>query len=450
VAGVAAAAYQTAARDREYRHSLARGDVAFGSDQTFGAIEAYSSAIALRPGSMLAYLRRGETYQRRGDRGDLDVAARDFRTAAKLDTAATRPLEDLGDVLYQLQRYARAADAYERCLRLDDRSARVAYKLAVARYRDGDLEAALPALNQTVRLDERMTDAFYLMGVCLRGQHRTEDALRAFHKAVELSPGMIAAREELADLFGSLDRRADELEQLQLLAGLDRDHVERQVAVGLAYARRGRWEMAVLTLGAALERAPNEPLLYGALGQVWLEQSRNDPVSLGKAREALERVASSPNATSEILALYGRAQMQNGEVENAEWTLRQATTRYPVDAGAFLLYASAAEHQNHFAEARKALIEYGGLVSNDTDFVSRATRIATLSLRVNDADAAADWFRRASSASPNDVRLLIALAEAQVKAGSREAAHATIRRALEKEPGNSQLLNLNLRARSEK
>ena len=94
---------------------------------------------------MLAYLRRGETYQRRGDRGDLDAAARDFRTAAALDPTATRPLEALGDVLYQLQRYGRAADAYERCLRLDDRSARVSYKLALARYRDGDVDAALAA-----------------------------------------------------------------------------------------------------------------------------------------------------------------------------------------------------------------------------------------------------------------------------------------------------------------
>ena len=74
-----------------------RGDAALRDDQTFAAIEAYSGAIALRPDSMLAYLRRGETYQRRGDRGDLE-RARDFRTAAALDPTATRPLEALGDV----------------------------------------------------------------------------------------------------------------------------------------------------------------------------------------------------------------------------------------------------------------------------------------------------------------------------------------------------------------
>src|SRR5947208_2116490 len=133
----AAVAYQVAARQRDYRLLVARGDAALRDDQTFAAVESYSGAIALRPGSMLGYLRRGETYRRRADRGDLEAAARDFRTASALDPSATRPLEELGDVRYQLQQYDRAIDAYERSLRLDDRSPRVSYKLALSRYRIG-------------------------------------------------------------------------------------------------------------------------------------------------------------------------------------------------------------------------------------------------------------------------------------------------------------------------
>ena len=45
-----------------YRDLVVRGDVALRNDQTFGAIEAYSGAIALGGDSMLPYLRRGETY----------------------------------------------------------------------------------------------------------------------------------------------------------------------------------------------------------------------------------------------------------------------------------------------------------------------------------------------------------------------------------------------------
>src|SRR5258706_12537705 len=126
-------AYQGAASsERDYRALLRNGDTALQQDQTFAAIEAYTNAIYLRPDSMLAHLRRGEAYQRRGDLG---AAVRDFQEAAEIDPSATRPLEALGDSRYKQQRFAAAAGAYERFLSLDDRSAGVTRKPGLARYR---------------------------------------------------------------------------------------------------------------------------------------------------------------------------------------------------------------------------------------------------------------------------------------------------------------------------
>ena len=406
-AGGVAVAYRVAAWQRDYRIYVVRGDAALRDDQTFAAIEAYSGAIALRPDSMLAYLRRGETYRRRADRGDLDAAARDFRKAASLDASATRPLEELGDVRYLLQQYDRAVDAYERVVRLDDRSARVAYKLALARFRNHDLEGALAALDQTIRIDGRLADAHYLRGLCLRDRRMTADAIKALEHAVALSPALIPAREELADLYGELDRRTDQLDQLQVLAGLDRTRVERHVAVGLAHARGRKFDAAVLTLGSALERAQDDPELYRAIGQVWLESAlaRNDRVDLSKAREALARVASNPAATSEVLLLAGRAAIQDGDYETAESTLQQATQRFPVVPAAVVLYAAVAERQNHVDEARRALIQYQALVATDADYVVHATKIATFSARLNDTATANEWIQRGLARDPQNAAL---------------------------------------------
>lgn len=447
VTGVSlAVAYQTVARERDYGALVARGDAALGDEQTFEAIEAYSGAIALRPDSMLAHLRRGETYQRRGE---LDEAARDFRTAAALDPTATRPLEALGDVLYQLQRFERAAEIYERDLRLDNRSAEVSYKLALARYRQGNLDGAIETLTETVRLKDSLPDAHYLMGLCLREKRQQDQAIRALERAVVLSPGFVAAREELADLYGTEGRRSDEIEQLQLLAALDRDRVERHVAVALAHARAGHPDAAVVTLGNALERAPDQPLVYRALGQVWLEvaESRSDRVALSKALEALGRVATDPEATSDVLTLYGRALILDGQLEAAERTLQLATTRYPIEPTALVFYATAAERQSHVDVARRALLEYRDLVSDDRDLVPHATRIAAWSMRLNDSRTAVRWLNRASAAAPNDLRLMASLADAQLRSGDRVAARATIARGLEKDPSNALLLALARRAR---
>ena len=444
VAGVAATVAYQLIRDRDYRTLLARGDAALRSDQTFPAIEAYSGAVALRPDAMLPRLRRGEAYQRRGD---LEAAVRDLGDAATLDLAATRPREELGDALYQLQRYRRAAEAYEAVLALDDRLTRLDYKLAVARYRAGDARGAITALARTSQGPDATAEMHYILGLAFRDTGRPVEAQRAFEKAVTASPGLIAAREELADLYTSQRRGADGLDQLQVLAGLDRNRVERQVVVALAQARAGHTEPAVVTLGTALERSPDDPRVYQALGQVWLQdaESRNDRLALNKAIEALGRAASGTSVSSEALTLFGRALLRDGQNDRAEQVLQLATARYPVDPSAFLHYAAAAERQKHFDAARQALIDLAALQGDDSGAADRAARIAALSTRLNDPASAARWLQKAvDGAGPKgaDVTLLTSLADAQLKAGEADVAQATVEKGLRLEPDSRDLLTL--------
>ena len=440
-----AVAYQTAARERDYRALLTHGETALSDDQTISAIEAYSGAIALRPESMLAHLRRGEAYQRRGE---FDEAARDFRTAAALDPTATRPLEALGDVMYQLQWYERAIDIYARDLRLDDHAAGVDYKLALAHYRRGNVEAALAALAAALALDGRLVDAHYLQGLCLRDAHRNAEAAQAFERAIALDPRQIPAREELGAVYGLLGRHRDEVEQLQALASLEPDRVERQIAVGLAQARAGNEELGIVTLGNTLERTTEQAAVYHALGQVWLTRAlaqHNDPVFLSKAVEALGRAAANPSAPSALLTMYGRALLLDDQLEAAERALQQATARYPIDPAALVYLATAAERRAHPDAARQALIAYTGIAPEDVDKAPLAAHIGALSMTLRDPATAVVWLERATALVPNDTRWLAELADAQRQAGHEDDARATAARALAKEPSNPALLALSRR-----
>jgi len=71
VAAAAATVVYQVTRDRDYRTQLTRGDTALRLDQSTTAIEAYSGAVALRPDSMLARLRRGEAAFHAHDRATL-------------------------------------------------------------------------------------------------------------------------------------------------------------------------------------------------------------------------------------------------------------------------------------------------------------------------------------------------------------------------------------------
>ena len=100
-------AWNAVRQEREFRRLIAAGDAAITRDQTYEAIEAFSGALALKHDSMLAYLKRGDSYRRRGE---LSAALRDLREASSLDPTATRPLELLGDVNVAMGRYERATE----------------------------------------------------------------------------------------------------------------------------------------------------------------------------------------------------------------------------------------------------------------------------------------------------------------------------------------------------
>ncbi|MBI4888058.1 MAG: tetratricopeptide repeat protein [Acidobacteria bacterium] len=359
VAGMVLAWYSVR-QQREFQRLIAAGDAALARDQTSDAVESFSGALALRGDSMLAYLKRGDTYRRRGD---LNAALRDLRTAAALDPSAPRPIELLGDVNAAMGRWERAAEHYRAFTQLDDRSSRVLYKLGLASYRNGQAARAIEPLQQAVVLDGRLVEAHYLLGMCLRDQGDEQGALRALARAVEINAAFAAAREELADIHMQAERWRAAIEQLEALAALAPERADRLIAVGLAYARSGRPETAILTLGRAAERFPDRTDVYIALGRVWLAvaESRNDRVALSKAVEALQPRATAPGAPHEALMLYGRAMFLAGDLARSERTLVEATARPPVDPMTFRYLADAAERLGHRAAAHEARVRYTAL-----------------------------------------------------------------------------------------
>ena len=353
--------YTGLTQEQEFQRLIQEGDLALSENETFLAVEAYSGALALNPDSMVVHLKRGETYQQHGD---LPAALRDLSMATQLDPSATRAHDRLGDIAYQLERYDDAVEHYTDFVRLDDENPQVLYKLALVSERIGRVARAVPLLRQAIALDARFAEAHYLLGLCLREQGRLEEARDTLFRAIELSPGFLQAREALAAVHRALGDRRGELQQLDALAALDQDHPERHVTRGLAYARTGQTDLAVLALGRAAEDHPDQPQVYAALGSVWLEiaESRADHVALGKALEALLSVPTT-TASSETLTLLGRALELDGDVDGAERSFRQATERFPLDPMAFVHLARLEELHENWDEARRLRRSYQALTA---------------------------------------------------------------------------------------
>ncbi|HET9469449.1 MAG TPA: tetratricopeptide repeat protein [Vicinamibacterales bacterium] len=442
LAGVAAAgtlADWAVEREREYLRLIDQGDGALNRGQAFVAIEHYSGAIALKPESMLAYLKRGEAHQRRGDTPEtLSAALRDLRKAADLDPGATRTLEKLGDVNMQLRRFRNAADNYEAYIALDNHAAPIFYKLALASRGDGNLVRAISALQDAVKLNPSFHEAHYVHGLCLKERNQLDDARAALERAIAISPAFMPAREELAELHRLQERPHDEIEQLDALHALEPNKPERLIALGRAHLRAGSRDFAVITLGRAAERFKEYPGVYAALGQVWLEaaEGRGDPSDLGKALEALEPVATQSTASSETLGMYGRALALANRHAEAEAVFKQAAQRFPIDPQVLPHFASVAQRLGHLDEARQALVKYSVLVDEDREEAVHAARIADLSMQLNDAVAAAAWYQKSDTLRTSDASLLARMADAQWRAGQTDKARTTLTRAIEKDPNH--------------
>jgi tetratricopeptide (TPR) repeat protein len=438
--------YTLSERERTYRQKIADGDAAVARDNTGAAIEAFSGAITLKDDSMVGYLKRGQAYRRRGE---FAAAIRDLRRASDIDPAATRPLEELGDAYLAdtPHRYHAAAERFQEYVKLDTRAPRVLYKLAFARYNDGTVADAIDALQRAIAEDERFAEAYYLLGLCQRDAQHPDLARLALEKSLDLQPGLLHAREELADLYGALGRTDDRLTQLLALSALD-PGVSREVTLGVAYARAGQQDRAVTTLGRAAERYPDYPYAYVALGRVWLEiaQARNDRIALSKAIEALEGAVGSDDS-SEALTLFGRALLMTSDEETAERMLQDATQKRPVEPLAFYYLSDAAEGLGHYDTARRALLDYEVLRGDESDARRRsafAARLGDLSIKVNEPVAAATYFLRAAS-DASDLNLLARAADAQLRAGDKDTALLTANKVLEKDDKNALALSVQRR-----
>jgi tetratricopeptide (TPR) repeat protein len=389
-----AMAYRGYTTDREYGRLIGLGDQAAAGEQPFQALEAYSGAIALRPDSMLAHLKRGRLYR---ERGEWDAATRDLRRAVELDPTATLPLELLGDTSMSLQRFESAAERYQAYIALDDRSPQIWYKLGLAYYRAGHVVEAIPSIERALALDQEIAEAHLLLGLCLREQGEHRRARVELEMAARLSPALTAPREALAAAYSESGETSRAIDQLEALAALDAFNPARLVALGLAHARARRHDAAVLTLSRAVERFPNDPRVYGALGRIWLEaaETRHDPIALRKALEALQTAAAHVDVSSDALTDLGRASMLAGDWPAAERALRRAIARPPVQPETYLHLGTVTARAARLLDARDALLKYAALVGDSRPLAGVATQIASYSIRLGEASAATYWIERA-------------------------------------------------------
>jgi tetratricopeptide (TPR) repeat protein len=438
-----AVAVQGLYTERQYRRLLGEGDRALAAGKAYAAVEAFSGALAFKPDSMVAYLRRGQAYR---DQRRFDEATRDWRQASKLAPEAPQPLIALGDHFDAIGLYAEAAEWYgQAASRLKAEDPSLLYRLALARFKAGDSAAAVEPLKTVTERNDASPERRYLLGLVQRDVGDLAGAIASLESALAIAPDFAAAREELADAYRAAGRPVDEMAQLQALTARS-TQTDRRVAIGVAEARRGQFDAALGTLSGVLRTAPNDSGVLLAIGRVYIARAERNPEgdddAVRRALEVIERALGGTAPRSEGLALFGRAKFLAGSYADAERYLRDAVETSPVHAEAFLYLADVAERTSHDLVARDALVNYDALkgdTSTGEARAARAARIGDLSLRAGDPAAAAEFLARAVAGGHTTPLTLGLLAQARWLTGDVASARELIARALAADPRDAQL-----------
>jgi tetratricopeptide (TPR) repeat protein len=309
---------------------------------------------------------------------------------------------------------------------------------------------AIGPLRQALAIDDRFAPAHYLLGMCLSATDQVAEAPTSLERAVQLDAGLIAAREELAEAYLAARRDKEAVAELEALAALEPKRPERQVALGLAYGRTGRPDLAVITLRRVAQGHPGDTDAYIAIGRVWLmaAEAQSDPIAVNKAVEMLEVVVGRGEPTSETLLLLGRARLLAGDLTAAEQAFKQATARFPIDPAAFLQLADVAERLAHYATARDALLRFTAISGDGVPSPDRTLRLGELSMRLNEPATAVAWFTKAAQGPTATAAVIARLAEAQFRAGDPAGALASVTRGLQRDSRNAALIAIERRIRA--
>jgi predicted Zn-dependent protease len=116
-----------------------------------------------------------------------------------------------------------------------------------------------------------------------------------------------------------------------------------------------------------------------------------------------------------------------------------------VDVEAFAFLADAAERLGHDTAALDALANLDALLGDTVPATTRATRarrMGTIALRLNDARDAVVSFKTAVDLGPIDASCLALLAQAEWQTGDRAAARTHLARATSTDPHNTDVLRV--------
>jgi serine/threonine protein kinase/lipoprotein NlpI len=226
------------------------------------AIQQYTQAIQKDPESFIAYLSRGNTYNRSNKSGNKEAALLDYTQALQLDPQSAEAYYNRGNIYREMGKSQEALQDYNQALLLNPQLSNAYNNRALIYYDLKQFDHAISDFQQALQLNPEMSDAHNNLGILYQEQKEYNQALLHYNQALALHPQFFSAYINRGNLKRILEDFTGALQDYNQAITLDPNSSTAYVFRGINKYYSKDQEGALLDYNQALTLDPQNALAY--------------------------------------------------------------------------------------------------------------------------------------------------------------------------------------------
>ena len=224
----------------------------------------WSDAVRKMPRSIASHNELGNAYL---EKGQLDDAIREYRTALRMKPTTISYRFNLGKALQESGRLNEAVHVYSLALKLKPDYGEVHNSMGNIYISQGLIDKAVQEYKTASKLNPKDPIPHYNLGKVYHYQRgQLEEAVKEYLTVLRIDPNYIDAHYNLGSAYLTQMRLYEAIEEYQAALNLKPDHVSAHNNLGLAYFNAGLINEAILEYLTALRFDPNNADAHYNLG----------------------------------------------------------------------------------------------------------------------------------------------------------------------------------------
>ena len=262
-------------------------------------------------------------------KGELDKAIAQFKTALEINPNYPEAHYNLGAVLGQKGQLDKAIDHYQKAVEINPNLAEARNNLGLALVQKGRVDEAITQYQKALEIVPYDAKANNNLGFALAQKGQMDQALEQYRKALEIDPDNVQAHENLGLALVQKGEGDDAIAQLQKAVELNPNVASYYCNLGLALAKKGQLDNAIVQYQKAMELDPKMADVHYNFGLALFQKGQVDAAMI-QYQETLKIDPGYVKAHNDL----GVALFQKGQTDEAIAQFQEALRLKPdyVDA----------------------------------------------------------------------------------------------------------------------